>query len=76
VLRLCSVKNSAKAQGENWVILNRQKEVLETQCSLFPICCRLPKLDARGSSPLSQVSRYYGVTPYWEDREVTLHGGR
>src|SRR5476651_682534 len=24
----------------------------------------------------SEVSRYYGVTPYWEDREVTLHGGR
>ena len=24
----------------------------------------------------SEVSGYYGVTPYWEDREVTLHGGR
>jgi hypothetical protein len=51
VLRLCSVKNWTKAQGENWVILNRQKEVQETQCSLFPVCCRLPKLDAEGSNP-------------------------
>ena len=24
----------------------------------------------------TELSRYYGVTPYWEDREVTLHGGR
>jgi len=54
VLRLCSVKNWAKAQGENWVILNRQKEVQETQCTLFPICCRLPKLDVAGSNPVSR----------------------
>jgi hypothetical protein len=54
VLRLCSVKNRAKAQGENWVILNRQKEVQETQFSLFPIYRRLPKLDVAGSTPVSR----------------------
>jgi hypothetical protein len=53
VLRLCFVKNWAKAQGENWVILSRQKEAQETQCSLFPIYCRIPKLDVAGSLALA-----------------------
>src|SRR5665213_2430453 len=66
VLRLCSVKNRAKAQGENWVILNRQKEVQETQCSLFPIGCRLPKLDVAGSTPVSRsiFSIIYEPSPH------------
>ena len=33
------------APSENWRILSRQNEVQETQCSLFPIHRRLPKLD-------------------------------
>jgi len=30
--------------------------MLETQKSLFPICCRLPKLDVAGSTPVSRSS--------------------
>ena len=54
VLRLCSVKSRAKAQSENWVFSIARTRCPETQCSLFPICCRLPKLDVAGSSPVSR----------------------
>jgi hypothetical protein len=54
VLRLCSVKSSAEAQGENSLILYRQNEMPETQCSLFPIDCTIPKLDVAGSNPVSR----------------------
>ena|ERR1700674_3837540 len=45
VLNLCSVRELSRAQNENWRTLYRQNEVQETQCSLFPIYPRLPKLD-------------------------------
>src|SRR5260221_2135705 len=45
VLHLCSVCELSRAQSENRRILYRQNEVQETQCSLFPIYRRLPKLD-------------------------------
>ncbi len=54
MLRLCSVKIRAKAQSENWVISIARTRCPETQCSLFPICCRFPKLDVAGSSPVSR----------------------
>jgi hypothetical protein len=54
VLRLCSVKHRAEAQGEFRGILYRQNEMLETQCSLFPIYGRLPKLNVAGSIPVSR----------------------
>jgi hypothetical protein len=52
VLRLCSVKSRAEAQGEYRLSLYRQNEMPETQKSLFPIYGRLPKLDVAGSSPV------------------------
>ena len=54
VLRLCSVKNPTKAQSENWVFSIARKRCTETQFSLFPIYCRLPKLDVAGSTPVSR----------------------
>jgi hypothetical protein len=54
VLRLCSVKSPTKAQGENWVFSIARTRYQETQCSLFPIYRRLPKLDVAGSSPVSR----------------------
>ena len=41
---LCSTTELGEAQCENLRILSRQNEVPETQCSLFPIHRRLPKL--------------------------------
>ena len=38
-----------KAQSENWVFSIARTRCQETPCSLFPIYCRLPKLDAVGS---------------------------
>ena len=35
-------------------ILYRQNEMPETQYSLFPIDCTLPKLDVAGSNPVSR----------------------
>ena len=54
MLRLCSVKSRAEAQSENSVILYRQNEMLETQCSLFPIYGRPSKLLVAGSIPVSR----------------------
>ena len=54
VLRLCSVCELDGAQCVNRRILYRQNEVQETQCSLFPIYRRLPKLDVAGSTPVSR----------------------
>jgi len=54
VLRLCSVKSHAQAQSENWVISIARTRCQETQYSLFPICCRLSKLDVAGSNPVSR----------------------
>src|ERR1035437_2818604 len=54
-------RGSAKAQGENWVFSIARKRCKETQCSLFPICCRLPKLDVAGSLrrfPVIRVPRH------------------
>jgi hypothetical protein len=45
VLRLCSVKRPVKSQNENWLFSIARKRCRETQCSLFPIYRRLPKLD-------------------------------
>jgi hypothetical protein len=45
VLHLGSVCELSGAPRENRRILYRQNEVQETQCSLFPIYRRLPKLD-------------------------------
>ena len=44
VLRLCSVSVVKKAQSENAVFSIARTRCRETQCSLFPIYCRLPKL--------------------------------
>ena len=54
VLRLCSVCELDGAQCVNRRILYRQNEVQETQCSLFAIYSRLPKLAAVGSNPISR----------------------
>ena len=40
--------------GRKQAILYRQNEMPETQCSLFPIDCTIPKLDAEGSNPFSR----------------------
>jgi hypothetical protein len=50
VLRLICVQRKDRKTG----ILNRQNEMLETLCSLFPIDCRLPKLNVAGSIPVSR----------------------
>src|ERR1017187_185965 len=54
VLRLCSVSAASRAQGENAVFSIARTRCQETQCSLFPIYCRLPKLDVAGSNPVSR----------------------
>src|SRR6266404_4787376 len=54
VLYLCSISEVGRARSENRRILYRQNEVQETQCSLFPIYRRLPKLDVAGSTPVSR----------------------
>ena len=74
VLRLCSVKQRAEAQGEFRGILNRQNEMPETQKSLFPIYCRLPKLDVAGSIPVSRsiFSIAYGISLMPEHRLNTI----
>jgi hypothetical protein len=41
-------------------ILYRQNEMLETQCSLFPIDCPIPKLDLIGPSTRPKVRRLSG----------------
>jgi hypothetical protein len=40
--------------GRKQAILYRQNEMPETQCSLFPIDCKIPKLDVAGSNPVSR----------------------
>jgi hypothetical protein len=42
------------AQCENAVFYIAITRCRETQCSLFPIYCRIPKLDVAGSSPVSR----------------------
>ena len=54
VLRLCSVSVVKKAQNENSVFSIARTRCQETLLSLFPIYCRLPKLDVVGSSPISR----------------------
>jgi hypothetical protein len=54
VLRLCSVCAVKKAQSENAVFSIARTRCRETLCSLFPIYCRLPKLDVAGSTPVSR----------------------
>jgi hypothetical protein len=54
VLHLCSVSVLSKGQGKNRRILYRQTDMQKTQCSLFAIYGRLPKLDVAGSSPVSR----------------------
>ena len=49
VLRLCSVKSVDGAQIENGANSIARTRCQETQCSLFPIYSRLPKLDVAGS---------------------------
>jgi hypothetical protein len=39
--------------------------VQETQCSLFPIYCRLPKLDVVGSNPISRSNFFQQVRRQW-----------
>ncbi len=50
LLRLCSVSVLGKAQSENVVFSIARTRCRETQYSLFPIYCRLPKLDVAGST--------------------------
>jgi hypothetical protein len=50
VLHLICVQRKDRKAG----IPNRQNEMLETLCSLFPIDCRLPKLNVAGSIPVSR----------------------
>jgi len=58
VLRLCSVKSRAEAQGENWKICIARTRCQETQCSLFPIYGRPSKLLVAGSIPVSRSSHF------------------
>ena len=58
------------AQCENLSILSRQNAVQQTQCSLFPIHRRLPKLDVAGSSPVSRS--IFSIT--WDSQQLpSLH---
>ena len=50
VLRWSREESTERKRG----ILNRQNEVRETLCSLFPIYCRIPKLDVACSIPVSR----------------------
>jgi len=59
------------------VILYRQNEMPETQCSLFPIYSRLPKLDVAGSNPvfrsmrsITYESQFSSCTPLYS---ISIH---
>ena len=54
MLHLCSVCVVKRAQSENAVFSIARTRCRETQCSLFPIYSRLPKLDVAGSTPVSR----------------------
>jgi hypothetical protein len=65
VLHLCSVSELSGPPSENRRILYRQNEVQQTQCSLFPIYRRLPKLDVNpvvgslaGSGTINALGTY------------------
>jgi hypothetical protein len=57
VLRLICEKRTDRKSG----ILNRQNEMQEMLCSLFPIDCRLPKLNVAGSIPVSRSDSHRGT---------------
>src|ERR1022692_4581073 len=62
VLHLCSVCVVKGAQSENAVFSIARTRCQETQCSLFPIYSRIPKLDVADSLGSAQL-RSAGAVP-------------